>query len=107
MNDSGSHLSYICGLFVVPDRPGLSGKMASPKEGFLTDEQREVLRIAVQNAEVLSSSPKSRTSLLLPELKSKVGCGGKSTAVGGGVRHVRRSHSGKPVRVKKGEFAQC
>ncbi|CAL9065257.1 unnamed protein product [Musa banksii] len=75
--------------------------MASPKEGFLTDEQREVLRIAVQNAEVLSSSPKSRTSLLLPELKSKVGCGGKSTAVGGGVRHVRRSHSGKPVRVKK------
>lgn len=100
-------MSYICGLFVVPDRPGLSGKMASPKEGFLTDEQREVLRIAVQNAEVLSSSPKSRTSLLLPELKSKVGCGGKSTAVGGGVRHVRRSHSGKPVRVKKGEFAQC
>ncbi|XP_072971390.1 MA3 DOMAIN-CONTAINING TRANSLATION REGULATORY FACTOR 1-like [Typha angustifolia] len=83
--------------------------MASPKkEGFLTDEQREVLKIAVQNAEVLSSSPRSPTSLLLHEhlAKNAAAGGGRAPAVGGGgggggTRHVRRSHSGKFVRVKK------
>lgn len=73
--------------------------MAS-NDGFLTDEQRETLKIAAQNAEVLSSSPKSPTSLL-PEHQIKVITGGKAPAVGFAVRHVRRSHSGKLIRVKK------
>ncbi|CAA6659627.1 unnamed protein product [Spirodela intermedia] len=38
--------------------------MALKNEGFLTDEQREVLKIAVQSAEGLSSSPKSPSSML-------------------------------------------
>ncbi|WOK96587.1 hypothetical protein Cni_G05294 [Canna indica] len=72
--------------------------MASPKkEGFLTEEQRETLRIAAQNAEVLSSSPRSPTKMALPEIQTKGG--GKAHAAGG--RHVRRTHSGKLVRVKK------
>lgn len=69
-------------------------------EGFLTEEQRETLKIASQNAEVLSSSPKSPTSLL-SEHYLKVPAGGKAPNVGIAVRHVRRSHSGKLVRVKK------
>ncbi|CAL9057884.1 unnamed protein product [Musa banksii] len=77
--------------------------MASPKkEGFLTEEQREMLKIATQNAEVLSSSPRSPSKMVLPELHIKGGGGGgggRATAVG--VRHIRRSHSGKLVRVKK------
>ncbi|KAG1363370.1 Programmed cell death protein 4 [Cocos nucifera] len=72
--------------------------MASPKEGFLTDEQREVLKIAAQNAEVLSSSPRSPTTLLFPEHHSKGGAGGKASSC---MRHMRRTHSGKLVRVKK------
>ncbi|WOK94518.1 hypothetical protein Cni_G03222 [Canna indica] len=77
--------------------------MASPKnEGFLTDEQREVMRLATRKAESLSSSPRSRGSFLAPGLKCKPGAAGKAPSVGGGgVRHVRRTHSGKPVRVKK------
>eukprot|EP00262_Sarcandra_glabra_P015736 TRINITY_DN4918_c0_g1_i1.p1 TRINITY_DN4918_c0_g1~~TRINITY_DN4918_c0_g1_i1.p1 ORF type:complete len:717 (+),score=179.55 TRINITY_DN4918_c0_g1_i1:274-2424(+) len=69
-------------------------------DGFLTDEQRETLKIAVQNAEVLSSSPKSPKPLL-PDHQIKVATGGKAPTVGFAVRHVRRSHSGKLVRVKK------
>lgn len=68
--------------------------------GFLTDEQREVLRIATQNAEVLSSSPRSPSGFPA-EQNSKAPAGGRVPAVPGGVRHVRRSHSGKIVRVKK------
>lgn len=79
--------------------------MSSPKEGFLTDEQREVLKIASQNAEILSSSPRSPTglALLLPEHNNNKT--GRPVAAGNSVRHVRRSHSGKVVRVKKGELA--
>lgn len=79
--------------------------MASPKkEGFLTEEQREVLKIAAQKAEVLSSSPKSPTKLVLSEIHTKGGGGGGGgRSPSSGVRHVRRSHSGKLVRVKKGE----
>ncbi|KAK8923836.1 Eukaryotic translation initiation factor isoform 4G-1 [Platanthera zijinensis] len=75
--------------------------MASPKEGFLTDEQREVLKIASQNADILSSSPKSPTGLssLLPEHNNNKG--GRTASGSNTVRHVRRSHSGKLVRVKK------
>lgn len=69
-------------------------------EGFLTEEQRETLKIASQNADVLSSSPKSPTSLL-SEHHLKVPAAGKAPNVGIAVRHVRRSHSGKLVRVKK------
>lgn len=76
--------------------------MAS-NEGFLTDEQREVFKIATQNAESLSSSPKSPPSLLSEHLV-KVPVGGKATTAGIAVRHVRRTHSGKLVRVKKGEL---
>lgn len=76
--------------------------MAS-KEGFLTDEQREVLKIASHNVEGLSSSPKSPTSLLA-EYSIKAPAGGKGPTAGGAVKHVRRSHSGKFVRVKKGKL---
>ncbi|KAG0492812.1 hypothetical protein HPP92_006210 [Vanilla planifolia] len=79
--------------------------MASPKEGFLTEEQREVLKLAAQSADVLSSSPRSQFVLgsLLPEHHNNNSKGGRAAAGGGGnvVRHVRRSHSGKLVRVKK------
>lgn len=95
--------------------------MASPKKdgGFLTQEQREKLRIAVQNAETLSlASPRSptggTTSALLQQYEQQLeqkraaaaaaaasrGGGGGG---GGGPRHVRRSHSGKTIKVKKGE----
>ncbi|XP_057487249.1 MA3 DOMAIN-CONTAINING TRANSLATION REGULATORY FACTOR 1-like [Actinidia eriantha] len=74
-------------------------------EGFLTEEQRELLKIATQNAEVLSSSPKSPTlkspKSLLSERQVKAPSGGKAATAGIAVRHVRRSHSGKVVRVKK------
>lgn len=77
-------------------------------EGFLTDEQREMLKIASQNVDTalpsprLSSSPKSPTSLL-SDHQLKVPAGGKAPTGGIAVRHVRRSHSGKSIRVKKGE----
>ncbi|XP_062116067.1 MA3 DOMAIN-CONTAINING TRANSLATION REGULATORY FACTOR 1-like [Humulus lupulus] len=67
-------------------------------EGFLTEHQREKLKIASQNVENLSSSPKSPPSLLSEYLKAPTG-GKAPTGVPG--RHVRRSHSGKFVRVKK------
>ncbi|KAI4374600.1 hypothetical protein MLD38_012579 [Melastoma candidum] len=81
-------------------------------EGFLTDEQREMLEIASLNADVLSSSPKLSTSpklssspksprSLLSEHPLKVLVAGKATNPGIAVRHVRRSHSGKFIRVKK------
>lgn len=76
--------------------------MAS-NEGFLTNEQREMMKIASHNAEFLSSSPKSPPSLL-SEHQLKVPAAGKAPTAGIAVRHVRRSHSGKFVRVKKGEL---
>jgi len=76
--------------------------MAS-SEGFLTDGQRELLKIASQNAENLSSSPKSPSSLL-SDHHVKAPAGGKSQTSGIAVRHVRRSHSGKYGKVKKGEL---
>ncbi|KAH0690271.1 hypothetical protein KY290_018511 [Solanum tuberosum] len=75
-------------------------------EGFLTEQQREMLDIAPVNMEVLSSSPKSPTlkspgakssSVLLSEHHVKAPSGGAGIAV----RHVRRTHSGKHIRVKK------
>ncbi|CAH9148159.1 unnamed protein product [Cuscuta epithymum] len=69
-------------------------------EGFLTEEQREIMKIATQNAEVLSSSPKS-SSGLLSEHHVKAPVGGKASTAGIAVRHVRRSHSGKYIKVKK------
>lgn len=97
-------------VFIVRDFEVVGIEMASPKnEGFLTDQQREVLKIAVQNAEVLSSSPKSPSKISprspttsLREHHHKNAVGGRAPAVGGGLRHVRRSHSGKFVKVKKG-----
>lgn len=77
--------------------------MAS-NEGFLTDEQREMLKMATQSAESLSSSPKSPRTLL-SEHPLKVPVAGKAPTAGIAVRHVRRSHSGKFVRVKKGELS--
>ncbi|KAK3017847.1 hypothetical protein RJ639_004539 [Escallonia herrerae] len=75
-------------------------------EGFLTEEQREVLKVATQNAEILSSSPKSPTSMLFADNSIKApwgGGGGKASTAGIAVRHVRRTHSGKLVRVKKAD----
>ncbi|XP_027126492.1 MA3 DOMAIN-CONTAINING TRANSLATION REGULATORY FACTOR 1-like isoform X1 [Coffea arabica] len=73
-------------------------------EGFLTEEQREMLKIATQNAEILSSSLNSPTpkSPSPKEHHVKALGGGRASAAGGAsVRHVRRSHSGKYIRVKK------
>nr|GMD07736.1 programmed cell death protein 4-like [Ipomoea batatas] len=74
-------------------------------EGFLTEEQREILKIAPQNVEVLSSSPKSPTlrspSALLSEHHVKAPLGGKASTAGIAVRHVRRTHSGKHIKIKK------
>ncbi|RLM60644.1 uncharacterized protein C2845_PM14G01450 [Panicum miliaceum] len=89
--------------------------MASPKKdgGFLTQDQREKLRIAVQNAETLSlASPRSPTggsaSALLQQyeqqmLEQKRAAAASAAAGrgGGGPRHVRRAHSGKTIKVKK------
>ncbi|CAN6464363.1 unnamed protein product [Victoria cruziana] len=74
---------------------------APEDEGLLlTDEQRELLR--QNSSDLLSSSPKSGiSSTLLPEHQIKVTTGSKVPAVGFAVRHVRRTHSGKVVRVKK------
>ncbi|KAI9108884.1 hypothetical protein K1719_020189 [Acacia pycnantha] len=69
-------------------------------EGFLTDEQREVLKNASNNVENLSSSPKSPTSFVADH-QIKAPAGSKAQTAGIAVRHVRRSHSGKFVRVKK------
>lgn len=89
-------------------------EMAS-NEGFLTEGQREMLKTAPPNVEILSSSPKSPTlkspgaaaakssSVLLAEHHVKAPGGGKATTAGIAVRHVRRTHSGKHIRVKKGE----
>ncbi|XP_010545985.1 PREDICTED: programmed cell death protein 4 [Tarenaya hassleriana] len=68
-------------------------------EGFLTDGQRKKLELATQNAEILSSSPKSPP--LIADLNVKSPTGGKGPVAGNAFRHVRRSHSGKYVRVKK------
>ncbi|XP_062194877.1 MA3 DOMAIN-CONTAINING TRANSLATION REGULATORY FACTOR 1-like [Phragmites australis] len=92
--------------------------MASPRKdgGFLTQEQREKLRIAVQNAETLSlASPRSptgaTTSALLQQYEEQLeqkraaaaaaAAAGGGGGGGGGLRHVRRSHSGKTIKVKK------
>ncbi|XP_054805366.1 MA3 DOMAIN-CONTAINING TRANSLATION REGULATORY FACTOR 1-like isoform X2 [Prosopis cineraria] len=69
-------------------------------EGFLTDEQREMLKVASHNVENLSSSPKSPTSFVADH-HIKAPAGSKAQTAGIAVRHVRRSHSGKLVRVKK------
>ncbi|XBI10547.1 hypothetical protein VPH35_137795 [Triticum aestivum] len=92
--------------------------MASPRNdgGFLTQEQREKLRIAVQNAETLSlTSPRSptgsTTSALLQQYElhqqqvraaaAAARGGGGGGGGGAGARHARRSHSGKAVKLKK------
>ncbi|KAI3885011.1 hypothetical protein MKW98_002403 [Papaver atlanticum] len=75
--------------------------MANSNEGFLTEGQRELLKIATENAEILSSSPKSPTSLLSDNSNIKVSTGAKAPTVGFASRHVRRSHSGKLGRAKK------
>ena len=64
-------------------------------DGFLTDDQRAVMKIAAQNADVISSSPRP-TSTMLAEHHLK------GNAKGNNVKHIRRAHSGKVVRVKKG-----
>lgn len=69
-------------------------------EGFLTDEQREILKMATQNTDVFSTSPKS-SSGLLSEHHVKAPVGGKASTAGIAVRHVRRTHSGKHIKVKK------
>ncbi|KAJ8615604.1 hypothetical protein MRB53_034976 [Persea americana] len=82
--------------------PSISHLAMASSEGFLTQEQRETLKVASQNAEVLSSSPKSPpTSSMLLDHNIKLATGGKAPTVGFAVRHVRRSHSGKVIRVKK------
>ncbi|KAK1359634.1 putative initiation factor eIF-4 gamma, MA3, Armadillo-type fold protein [Heracleum sosnowskyi] len=73
--------------------------MAS-SECFLTEEQREMLKIAAQSAEVLSTSPLSPSKLMSEHFVKATG-GGKAGNAGNGSRHVRRTHSGKLGRAKK------
>ncbi|CAN6814225.1 unnamed protein product [Brassica oleracea] len=76
-----------------------SSWMASD-EGMLTDGQWKKLEVAtLKNAENLSSSPKSHP--LFADLNIKSPTGGKGPVAGFPFRHVRRSHSGKHIRVKK------
>uniref|UniRef100_A0A7N0RJD2 MI domain-containing protein n=1 Tax=Kalanchoe fedtschenkoi TaxID=63787 RepID=A0A7N0RJD2_KALFE len=71
-------------------------------EGFLTDGQREMMKIATQNAENhISSSPKSPSALLSEHGVKAFGGGVKAPAGGNAGRQVRRTHSGKVVRIKK------
>ncbi|KAL1203971.1 MA3 DOMAIN-CONTAINING TRANSLATION REGULATORY FACTOR 1 [Cardamine amara subsp. amara] len=72
--------------------------MAS-SEGILTDGQWKKLELATQNADSLSSSPKSHP--LFADLNIKSPTGGKGPVAGIPFRHVRRTHSGKHIRVKK------
>ncbi|KAL3824923.1 hypothetical protein ACJIZ3_020952 [Penstemon smallii] len=89
--------------------------MAS-SEGFLTKGQREMMKLAAENAEVMSSvslatspkfpgpkSPGQNSSLLTEHHHHHIKApGGQSAAHGGvAVRHVRRTHSGKLGRAKK------
>ncbi|CAN1179521.1 MA3 DOMAIN-CONTAINING TRANSLATION REGULATORY FACTOR 3 [Linum perenne] len=80
--------------------------MAS-NEGFLTDGQREMMKLACENSDrpssppkILSSSPKSPSGLR-PEHFVKVHGPGKAHGGGAGGKHVKRSHSGKYGRAKK------
>lgn len=84
------------------------GEMATGGDGFLTEEQRGVMQVAARNAENSGTSPKS-SGLLFPEHQIKVSAGGRAPTGGFAVRHFRRSHSGKPIRVKKGcdSFSWC
>ncbi|KAG8388513.1 hypothetical protein BUALT_Bualt02G0133400 [Buddleja alternifolia] len=75
-------------------------------EGFLTEGQREMLKIASQNAEVMSSlslasSPKSPRPKSSGQKSSLLSEHHHVKAPGVAVRHVRRSHSGKTIRLKK------
>lgn len=70
-------------------------------EAFLTEEQREIMKLATQNVEILSSSPKSPSSLLAEHHLRVPAASGKAPNAGNAGRHVRRSHSGKCIRVKK------
>ncbi|VVB17855.1 unnamed protein product [Arabis nemorensis] len=68
-------------------------------EGILTEGQWKKLELATQNAENLSSSPKSHP--LFADLNIKSPTGRKGPVAGIPFRHVRRTHSGKHIRVKK------
>ncbi|CAM8932238.1 unnamed protein product [Rhodiola kirilowii] len=67
---------------------------------FLTNGQREMMKIATQNAESQNSSP-PKPSALLSEHGLKAFGGGKAPGSGNVARQVRRTHSGKVVRIKK------
>uniref|UniRef100_A0A1J3HF14 Programmed cell death protein 4 n=1 Tax=Noccaea caerulescens TaxID=107243 RepID=A0A1J3HF14_NOCCA len=64
-------------------------------EAFLTDEQRELMKVATENAESHPPSQKPHSSLL-----AKPSAAGKASGGSIAVKH-RRSHAGKPVRSKK------
>ncbi|KAL8123383.1 MA3 DOMAIN-CONTAINING TRANSLATION REGULATORY FACTOR 1-like [Apium graveolens] len=70
--------------------------MAS-SEGFLTEEQRETLKVASQSVDILSSSPKSPSALMSDHFAKSP----KGGMPGINARHVRRTHSGKLGRAKK------
>ncbi|KAJ6812278.1 uncharacterized protein M6B38_306105 [Iris pallida] len=82
--------------------------MASPRnEGFLTEYQRGVLKLATESATaaeaaVLSSSPKSPTPAFHAAGEHHIRAAARAGSGAG--RHVRRTHSGKLGRAKKGRF---
>ena len=80
--------------------------MAS-NEGFLTDEQREMMKVATENAVNHPPSQKPHSSLLSEHMHKPSATAGGGKAYGGSnaVKH-RRSHAGKSVRAKKGELVK-
>ncbi|WZY69483.1 hypothetical protein YC2023_001723 [Brassica napus] len=76
--------------------------MAS-NEGFLTDEQREMMKVATENAVNNPPAQRPHSSLLSEHMHKPSATAGGGKAYGGGsnaVKH-RRSHAGKSVRAKK------
>lgn len=68
-------------------------------ESFLTDEQREIMKVSSQTAENLPPSQKPHSVLF--EHLTKPSAGGKVTGGTNAVKH-RRSHAGRSIRSKKG-----
>lgn len=72
-------------------------------EGFLTDEQREMMKVATQTADNLPPSQKPHSILLTNHHLSKPSAAGKASGGSNAVKH-RKSHAGRSIRSKKGEL---
>ncbi|EOA15859.1 hypothetical protein CARUB_v10007684mg [Capsella rubella] len=69
-------------------------------EGFLTDAQREMLKVATETAENLPPSQNPHSVLHTSHHLPKASAGGKPSGGSNAVKH-RRSHAGRSIRSKK------